>query len=186
MSSDLLQRLRDAERDPYAAVYDAQGRASLAGNAADEIERLNSVLATRTTAEEKIAPVQGYTPGIPWSMHLEAYDEYCRRYGKQQALIDLEGRNCRGGFSAGELDMFIPGWRERLSELNKLKARIRSLEVNARTPAAIPTATDEQISAWLARHDLDHAIRGTDARAAFEDAQSFAMIAPAHREERHD
>lgn len=36
-------------------------------------------------------------------------------------------------------------------------------------------ATDADIAAWLERHDLDHAIRGTDARAAFEDAQTFHM-----------
>lgn len=71
---------------------------------------------------EKIAPVQGYSAGIPWSMHLRAYDAYCKRYGPQQALIDLEGRNCRGGFGVGELDMFIPGWRDELSEIKKLAA----------------------------------------------------------------
>ena len=91
---------------------------------------------TRVPAE-KIAPVQGYTPGIPWSMHLEAYDVYCKRYGKQPALIDLEGRNCRGGFGTNELDMFIPGWRDRLSEFNAMKARIAELEAMlAAAPAA--------------------------------------------------
>ena len=69
---------------------------------------------------EKRAPVQGLTGGIPWSLHLEAYDAYCKRYGRQEALIDLEGRNCRGGFGVNELDMLIPGWREKLSELTRL------------------------------------------------------------------
>jgi hypothetical protein len=70
---------------------------------------------------EKIAPVQGYSAGIPWSMHLRAYDAYCKKYGRQDALIDLEGRGCRGGFGVNELDMFIPGWREELSELHQLR-----------------------------------------------------------------
>lgn len=61
----------------------------------------------------KKAPVQGFTGGIPWDMHLRAYDVYCKRYSAQKALI--EG-GCRGGFGTGELDMFIPGWREELSE----------------------------------------------------------------------
>lgn len=74
--------------------------------------------------KEKIAPVQGYAAGIPWSMHLRAYDAYCKKYGPQEALIDLEGRYCRGGFGTGELDMFIPGWREELSELTRLKAAL--------------------------------------------------------------
>jgi hypothetical protein len=71
---------------------------------------------------EKIAPVQGFSAGIPWSMHLRAYDAYCKEYGPQSALIDLEGRNCRGGFSTGELDSFGPGWREELSEIRRLEA----------------------------------------------------------------
>lgn len=70
---------------------------------------------------EKLAPVQGYKPGIPWSMHLRAYNEYCKRYGPQQALI--EGW-CRGGFGDGELDMFIPGWREEVSVMAQLKAQL--------------------------------------------------------------
>lgn len=78
------------------------------------------------TMAEKIAPVQGYAAGIPWSMHLRAYDAYCKKYGRQEALIDLEGRGCRGGFGVGELDDFIPGWREEVSEINRLKAEIAS------------------------------------------------------------
>lgn len=76
---------------------------------------------------ERIAPVQGYAAGIPWSMHLRAYDAYCKKYGPQAAMIDLEGRNCRGGFSTGELDDFIPGWREELSELRRLAASVERL-----------------------------------------------------------
>jgi hypothetical protein len=73
------------------------------------------------TTEVKMAPVQGYTPGIPWSMHLEAYDVYRKKYGAQQALI--EG-GCRGGFGVIELDEFIPGWRDKVSEIGKLRAEI--------------------------------------------------------------
>lgn len=57
-------------------------------------------------------------------MHLRAYDAYCKRYGKQEALI--EGW-CRGGFGTCELDMFIPGWREEISVLNQLKAEAEKL-----------------------------------------------------------
>jgi hypothetical protein len=70
---------------------------------------------------EKIAPVQGYSAGIPWSMHLRAYDAYCKKWGPQEAMIDLEGRNCRGGFHDGELDDLIPGWREEVSEIRRLR-----------------------------------------------------------------
>lgn len=43
----------------------------------------------------------------------------------------------------------------------------------------LPDVSDAEIAAWLERHDLSHAIRGTDARAAFEDAQSFVLTKPA-------
>ncbi len=73
---------------------------------------------------DKTAPVQGYAAGIPWSLHLEAYDAYCKKYSPQPALI--EGL-CRGGFGVGELDEFIPGWRERASEIGRLKAEVERL-----------------------------------------------------------
>ena len=76
---------------------------------------------------EKMAPVQGYAAGIPWHMHLRAYDAYCKKWGPQEAMIDLEGRNCRGGFAVEELDDFIPGWREELLELTRLKTALKEI-----------------------------------------------------------
>ena len=111
-------------------------------------------------AKEKIAPVQGYTPGIPWSMHLEAYDVYRNRWGAQPALIDLDGRNCRGGFSVRELDEFIPGWRDRLSELVKLREEVTRLrsELAAQQPQgqAVSDAGDE------AAHECLSVLAGID------------------------
>lgn len=75
----------------------------------------------------KIAPVQGYVQGIPWEMHLRAYNAYSARWSPQVALIDLEKRGCRGGFSTGELDDLLPGWREELSEVAALRKRIATL-----------------------------------------------------------
>jgi hypothetical protein len=77
--------------------------------------------------KEKRAPVQGYSAGIPWSMHLRAYDAYCKKYGAQPALIDLEGRNCRGGFGVSELDKFIPGWRDELSRIKQLETALHDI-----------------------------------------------------------
>lgn len=62
---------------------------------------------------DKRAPVQGHPDGIPWELHLEAYAVYCKKWAPQPAMVDLEGRNCRGGFSVGELDQFVPDWRAR-------------------------------------------------------------------------
>ena len=77
----------------------------------------------------KMAPVQGFTPGIPWDMHLRAYDAYRKKWGAQQALI--EG-GCRGGFGTKELDEFIPGWREELSERKHLQDRAAAAESKLR------------------------------------------------------
>lgn len=78
--------------------------------------------AARSESKPKRAPVQGWAAGIPWELHLQAYEVYRKRWGAQPALIDLEGRGCRGGFSTGELDSWIPGWRERAMELDVLRA----------------------------------------------------------------
>ena len=79
----------------------------------------------------KIAPVQGFSAGIPWEMHLRAYDAYCKKHGEQDALIDLDGRNCRGGFHDSELDDFIPGWRDELTTIAAHEATIAELRDKA-------------------------------------------------------
>lgn len=82
---------------------------------------ISAALKPPQSTPEKIAPVQGYLAGIPWAMHLRAYDVYCKEHRPQKALI--EG-GCRKGFHVGELDEFIPGWREELSELHQLRAAV--------------------------------------------------------------
>lgn len=80
---------------------------------AETAEALNTTLSEALEPFARRAPVQGFSAGIPWDMHLRAYDAYCAKYRPQKALI--EG-GCRGGFSTDELDMFIPGWREEVAE----------------------------------------------------------------------
>ncbi len=92
------------------------------------------------SSEEKLAPVQGFQPGIPWSMHLRAYDAYCKLYGPQKALI--EGW-CRGGFGTCELDKFIPGWREEISVLSQLKADVAACRDSARDLRTLYECADE-------------------------------------------
>jgi hypothetical protein len=96
---------------------------------------------------EKRAPVQGLTGGIPWWLHLEAYDAYCKRYSPQPALIDLEGRNCRGGFGTSELDLLVPGWRDRISEVGKLRAEVARLTAALAATQTQPAKVDEQKAA---------------------------------------
>ncbi len=65
---------------------------------------------------EKRFPVGQYkrddTPGpltISWALAERAYSVYSARHGTSQSL---ERMGERGGFYPGELDMFVPGWRD--------------------------------------------------------------------------
>lgn len=109
----------------------------------------------------KMAPVQGYPGGIPWAIHLEAYEVYSKKWAPQPALIDLEGRNCRGGFSTGELDEFIPGWRDRVSEFGKMKSIIPVL------------LEDLQLAATTLRHyEKLHRAKNTEESTAKADVNA--------------
>ena len=44
---------------------------------------------------------------IPTAIHLAAYEVYCEVYSPQPALIDMDGRGCRGGFGMNELIAFL-------------------------------------------------------------------------------
>lgn len=75
---------------------------------------------------KRLANVQGYSAGIPWEMHLNAWDAYAKKWGRSQTA---ERMHERGGFSAGELDVLIPGWREDLSIITKLQDELYCTEV---------------------------------------------------------
>lgn len=67
--------------------------------------------------------MRGLQGKIPEAVALRAYEVYCKKYGRQPALIDLEGRNCRGGFGLTELIAFLYArsfpeseWSERVDE----------------------------------------------------------------------
>jgi hypothetical protein len=115
-----------------AHLFDRMSTGEIAAHLAPDFDRFAAQRAAE--AVEKIAPVQGYSAGIPWSLHLRAYDAYCAKYGPQPAMIDLDGRDCRGGFAVSELDEFVPGWRDEISEIGRLKKRIAELEAQAATP----------------------------------------------------
>jgi hypothetical protein len=60
---------------------------------------------------------------ITSAVTLRAYEVYCALHGDQPALVDLKGRNCRGGFGTGELIAFLYArsfpreeWRKRADE----------------------------------------------------------------------
>jgi hypothetical protein len=82
------------------------------------------------TAEQRVFPIQtqavgrrGESGGVPESVYMAAYEVYSHIHGAQPAMIDLEGRGCRGGFSTGELIAFLYArpfpkdqWRDRVNE----------------------------------------------------------------------
>ena len=132
----------------YGVMTTVEGvRAAMADLAAREATIRE--LEAKQAQPEKMAPVQGYSAGIPWAMHLRAYDAYCEKYGPQPALI--EG-GCRGGFGTNELDRFIPGWREELSELSRLRTENASLREREATKdariAELELERDKANTAW--------------------------------------
>lgn len=63
---------------------------------------------------------------MPKVVCLRAYEVYKHIHGPQEALIDKEGRGCRGGFGVGELIAFLYAygfpkneWRDRANEAFK-------------------------------------------------------------------
>lgn len=60
---------------------------------------------------------------IPESVYMAAYEVYCHVWSPQEAMIDLDGRGCRGGFGLGELVGFLYArkfpkdqWKQRVDE----------------------------------------------------------------------
>ena len=81
---------------------------------------------------ERIFPIQTQRDAaphplqIPWSIAALAYSKYAAEYGRGQTLERLAER---GGFGPGEMDYYLPGWREQVSELTALRAENEALRV---------------------------------------------------------
>lgn len=65
-------------------------------------------------------------PVMPSEVTLRAYEVYCYLWSAQPALVDLAGRDCRGGFGVGELVALLYArsfpkneWRKRFDEALK-------------------------------------------------------------------
>lgn len=70
---------------------------------------------------------------IPWSVAERAYVTYSARHGFSQSLERLGER---GGLSAGELDVYAPGWREEVSEIALLRAALSTAQQAAEEAAS--------------------------------------------------
>lgn len=58
-----------------------------------------------------------YPRRIPWAVAERAFSVYANRYGRDQSLERLAER---GGFGPGEMDEFLPGWKDELSVFTRL------------------------------------------------------------------
>lgn len=93
---------------------------------AEEIARLTG---ERDQAEARTCGVIGargakpHPLRIPWALAAKAWSVYAVRYGGQS----LERINERGGFHVDELDEFVPGWREEVSEIAAAKAQLSQM-----------------------------------------------------------
>lgn len=75
--------------------------------------------------------VKAHPLRVPWSVAEKAFSVYSGLYGNEQSLDRLAER---GGFHAGEMDMFHPTWREEAGEIADLTARLAAAESQLRYP----------------------------------------------------
>jgi hypothetical protein len=61
---------------------------------------------------------------IPWSVAEKAFSVYSTRYGRDQSLERMAER---GGFGPGEMDLFLPGWRDEVSEITSLRVALAAV-----------------------------------------------------------
>lgn len=93
----------------------------------------------------------------------------------QPALGDHQDKALAWDAVCMALNTYAPGWANS-EEKTGLQSAVAAIAALANQQGVeFPDVSDAEISAWLDRHDLSHAIRGADARAAFEDAQSFVL-----------
>ncbi len=106
------------------------------------------------TSPERTAPVHRYGR-IPWSVYERAYAAYRERYGdhpSREGQTPAERLAERGGFGIEEMDEYLPGWREEVEEIPRLRRELEALRL------AIGDAEPEQIAdwrrtAWAITHD---------------------------------
>lgn len=106
---------------------------------AEEIERLKVSQPDRPVAHQ--GP-QFRT--IPRWLAEEAYAVYAQRFGFAQSLDRVLER---GGFSDAELDIFVQGWRGRLSRVDALTAQLTAQAARMRALEAVAAAATAHIAA---------------------------------------
>lgn len=108
-----------------------------------------------------IQPERGARPHpirIPWAVAELAYSVYSAQYGRDQSLDTLARR---GGFGPGEMDVFLPDWRERCYE----NARLRSDLATVTESRDRLQAFKDWVHNYLDTHGIPHHPPGTHGAA---------------------
>lgn len=92
---------------------------------------------------------------IPWSVAEKAHCAYVRSYGTRQSLERLAER---GGFDGAEMDMLYPAWREEVSELASLRAKLAEAENSRDTARGVANAFRDTISRATGNPDAVHGL----------------------------
>jgi hypothetical protein len=108
LEAALMAQQARVEKAEFSEDDDASNEETLCAML-DEIREELGIAKERSGSEDRMAPVQGFSAGIPWKLHLRAWDAYRARGCYGQSAEDIARR---GGFGTEELDMFVPGWRE--------------------------------------------------------------------------
>lgn len=117
--------------DIRVAAGDREGRlmqselVELIARQREECEQMTAAEAAKRSAPiQRRAPVIGYfARTIPWELHCLAWEAYSQKYGSGQSAEQIADR---GGFGAGEMDRFLPDWRERVSAIDAAQPDQRS------------------------------------------------------------
>ncbi len=105
----------DLTDDAFARYIVGKVAAAIAAAVEDAVKakRLFPIQSQRGAAPH---PLQ-----IPWEVAELAYSVYSARYGRSQSLERLAER---GGFGPGEMDDFLPDWRDRCSKMDDAERRL--------------------------------------------------------------
>ena len=104
----------DAIADILRAALSAQPASDKDAESARLQERLAEVERERSFPIQSERGAKPHPLSSPWSVAELAYSVYSGHYGRSQSLETLARR---GGFGPGEMDMYLPDWRERCDQL---------------------------------------------------------------------
>lgn len=105
-----------------------------------------------TPAHHHDKDCKAYPPRIPWHVAELAYSVYAARWGGSQSLERLAER---GGFHPGEMDEFLPNWRELADDKRVADAVRDQMEADCKAVCRhCATGDDSQFKDYLGWYHL--------------------------------